>query len=58
MKPREKVLAALDHRSPDRMPVDFGEHGGQRSPPEPIPDSEKPSGCKRNRLEFMTPLCS
>src|ERR1019366_1855009 len=24
MKPRERVLAALNHRSPDRLPVDFG----------------------------------
>ena len=26
MKPRERVLAALDHRQPDRIPVDFGGH--------------------------------
>jgi uroporphyrinogen decarboxylase len=24
MKPRERVLAALNHRSPDRLPIDFG----------------------------------
>jgi uroporphyrinogen decarboxylase len=26
MTPRERVLAALDHRQPDRVPVDFGGH--------------------------------
>ena len=26
MNSRERVLAALDHRQPDRVPVDFGGH--------------------------------
>jgi uroporphyrinogen decarboxylase len=26
MTPRERVLAALDHREPDRVPIDFGGH--------------------------------
>jgi uroporphyrinogen decarboxylase len=26
MKPRERVLAALNHREPDRIPIDFGGH--------------------------------
>jgi uroporphyrinogen decarboxylase len=26
MTPRERVLAALDHRQPDRVPIDFGGH--------------------------------
>ena len=26
MTPRERVLCALDHREPDRVPIDFGGH--------------------------------
>jgi len=26
MTPRERILTALEHRQPDRVPIDFGGH--------------------------------
>lgn len=28
MKPRERVLTALSHQEPDRVPIDFGQAAG------------------------------
>ena len=33
MTSRERVLRAINHQEPDRVPIDFGSHAGNRGFP-------------------------